>query len=189
MSRPQRCSKIDMTNHTLRETSEKGLGVFAARDIKQGERILHVDLHGFQTYTLAELEHAVEQNPELDGDHVNYVGRGRYVIDNTPASYMNHSCNPNCCFQMESIAVYDVLALRDIAKGEELSHDYTANAIDQFAGQGFWTLECRCGSKDCRGKVTGDFFEMPEDWQARYYPYLPPSIKRKYSGRFRHLKK
>ena len=178
-----------MASYILRETPEKGRAVFAARDIKQREHIFHVDLNGFQKYTLAELERAVAENPELDGDHANYVGRGKYVLEDTSASFMNHSCDPNCYFKMKSIAVYDVYALRDIAEGEELTHDYTANAVDQFAGQGFWVLECQCGSEDCRGKVTGDFFEMPDEWQAKYYPCLPPSIKRKYRHRFRHLKK
>ena len=90
---------------------------------------------------------------------------------------------------MESIGVYDVFALRDIAKGEELSHDYTANAIDQSAGQGLWILECRCGSKGCRGEVTRDFSRMPEHFQSKYDPYLPPSIKTKYRDRSGHLKK
>lgn len=171
----------------LEETSEKGCGLFAARDIRQDEHILHVDLTGLETYTPTELERAVAENPALDGDHVNYVGRGKYVIEYTPASYMNHSCDPSCYVKMSSIAVYDVHALRCITEGEELTHDYTANAVDQFAGQGFWVLECRCGSENCRGRVTGDFFEMPLDWQARYYPYLPPSIKRKYQDRFRRL--
>jgi hypothetical protein len=102
---------------------------------------------------------------------------------------MNHSCDANCVFKMRSISVYDVYALYDIAEGEELTHDYTACSVDQFAGQGFWVLECHCGSPNCRGMVTGDFFEMPENWQARYYPYLPPSIKRKYRDRFCFLGK
>jgi len=176
-----------MASHILKETSEKGFGVFAAKDIKQGEHIFHVDLTGLPRYTWTELERIVEENPELDGDHANYVGRGQYVIEDTPASYMNHSCDPNCYFKMKSIAVYDVYALRDIAGGEELTHDYTATAVDQFDGQVTWALECHCGCENCRGKVTGDFFRLPEEWQATYYPYLPPSIKRKYRDRLRHL--
>jgi len=161
--------------------------VFTAKDIKQGEHIFHVDLNGFKKYTLAELEREVEENPELDGDHANYVGHGKYVIEDTPASYMNHSCNPNCYFNMKSIAVYDVFALRDITEGEELTHDYTACSVDQFARKGFWVLDCHCGSENCRREVRGDFFEMPEEWQAKYYPHLPPSIKRKYRDRFQRL--
>jgi hypothetical protein len=58
-----------MANYILKEISEKGYGVFAAQDIRQREHIFHVDLNGFEKYTLAELERAVEENPELDGDH------------------------------------------------------------------------------------------------------------------------
>jgi SET domain-containing protein len=173
-----------MAMYVLKKTSAKGYGVFAAKDIRQGEHIFHVDLNVFEKYALDELERVVAENPELDGDHANYVGHGKYVIEDTPASYMNHSCAPNCYFQMRSIAVYDVYALRDIARGEELTHDYTATAVDQFAGQGSWVLDCQCGSENCRKRVTGDFFEMPAEWQARYYAYLPPSIKRKYRDRF-----
>ena len=161
--------------------------MFAAKDFKQGERIFHDDLNGFKKYTLAELERVFEENPELK-DRDTYVGRGKFVIENTPAWYMNHSCDPNSYVKMRSMAVYDVYALRDIAKGGELTLDYTASAVDQFAGQVSWVLECRCGSENCRGKVTGDFFEMPEEWQAKYYPYLPSSIKRKYKDRFQRLK-
>jgi hypothetical protein len=60
-----------------------------------------------------------------------------------------------------------------IAEGEEVTHDYTANAVDQFDGQGFWVLECHCGSKNCRGRVTGDFFEMPQEWQYYDHPDEP----------------
>ena len=178
-----------MASYIMKQTSETGFGVFAAEDLKQGEHIFHVDLSGIEKYTLSELESAVEQCPELDGDHANYVGHGKYVIEDTPASYMNHSCEPNCYFKMKTIAVYDVYALRDISEGEELTHDYTANSVDQFAGQGFWVLDCRCGSRSCRGKVNGDFLQMPEEWQVKHYPHLPPSIKRKYRDHFQRLKK
>jgi len=171
------------------ETSEKGFGIFAARRIVQGELIFHVDLNVFESYSLADLERIVAEHPELDGDHTNYAGRGKYVLEDTPASFMNHSCDPNCVFKMQSIAVYDVCALRDILEGEELTHDYTACSIDQFAGQGTWILDCRCGSIKCRRQVRGDFFEMPVEWQSRYYPFLPPSIKRKYKDWFRNIKK
>lgn len=100
---------------------------------------------------------------------------------------MNHSCNLNCFYKMKSIPVKDLFALRDIKAGEELTHDYTATAVDQFAGKGHWVLICRCGSEDCRRQVTGDFLEMPAKWQAKYYPNLPPSIKRRYRERFGNL--
>jgi hypothetical protein len=161
--------------------------VVATRDIRQGDHVFHVDLRSLKRYTLDELESEVRAHPELDGDHANFVGHGKYVIEDTPASYMNHSCDPNRYFKMRSIPVYDVFALRDILKGEELTHDYTATSVDQFAGHGLWVLECRCGSENCRGKVVGDFFTLPEELQQKYYPHLPPSVKRKYRNRFQRL--
>ena len=176
-----------MAIYRIEHTPGKGYGVFAARDIRQGEHIFHVDLRGLKRYTPDELEREVQAHPEIDGDHANYVGNGKYVIEETPASYMNHSCDPNCYFKMQSIAVYDVFALHNILAGEELTHDYAATSVDQFAGKGFWVLECRCGSKNCRGKVTGDFFGLSEELQRKYYPHLPPSTKKKYNDRFREL--
>jgi SET domain-containing protein len=48
----------------IRETEEKGYGLFAARDIKKGEHILRIDLRPLKRYTLQELE----EHEELDGD-------------------------------------------------------------------------------------------------------------------------
>ena len=178
-----------MTNYILKKTSDKGTGVFASRDIRKNELIFQVNLNKFTKYTPEQLEQAVRENPELNGDHANYAGCGKYVIEETPAAYMNHSCDPNCYFKMKSISKYDVCALRDIKRGEELSHDYTACSVDQFDGKETWVLDCHCGSENCRGKVTGDFFKMPKQWQVKYYQYLPPSIRRKYRNKFKFRSK
>ena len=100
---------------------------------------------------------------------------------------MNHSCDPTCYYHMRSIAVKNVYALRDLAAGDELTHDYAATGVDQFAGRSTWVLACQCGTPNCRGQVTADFFTLPIDRQRRYYPYLAPSIKRKYRGLFASL--
>jgi SET domain-containing protein len=168
----------------ITDTLDKGLGVFASRDVKKGEHIFHVDLRGLKKYSVDE----IDENPELEGDHADYVGRGKYVIDHSPASYMNHSCSPNCYVKMRTIAVKDVHALLDIAEGEELTHDYTATSVDQYAGKGSWREECKCGSGDCRGILQGDLFKLAEKLQREYYPNLPPSIRRKHRKRFTRLK-
>lgn len=172
-----------MASYVLQEVREKGTGVFATRNIREGEHLFHVDLTKLRRYSLQE----IADNPDVDGDHSDYVGHGKYVIDHSPASYMNHSCEPNCYCKMKSIGVKDIYSARDVKEGEELTHDYAATSVDQFAGKGFWVLDCACGSPDCRGKVTGDFFELSEELQRRYYPNLPPSIKRKYRDRFHRL--
>jgi SET domain-containing protein len=174
-----------MAKCAVRGTEGKGQGLFATRDIHKGEHILRIDLRPLTRYTLQQLE----DHGELDGDHADYAGRGKYVIDHSAGSYMNHSCDPNCIYDMTSIVVKDVYAARDIRAGEELTHDYTATSVDQFAGHGFWVLDCQCGSEKCRGQVTGDFFELPIDLQRAYYRHLAPSTKRKYRNRFTQLLK
>lgn len=179
-----------MKNFIIKKTKHKGLGLFAARDFMEGEHILHVDLTGLGKFSLEEIPLLVKENPELKKilNHCDYVGHGKYVIDRSPASYMNHSCDPNCYVKCRTIAIRDVYALRDIKKGEELTFDVTATSTDQFDGKEFWKLECKCGSENCRGIVHGDFFKMPKSWQNKYFRNLPPSVKRKYKERFDKLR-
>lgn len=132
-----------MKDYIIKKTKDKGLGVFALRDFKRGEHVFHVDLTKLKRYTVKE----IEGNPGLGGDHSDYVGHGKYVVDHSPASYMNHSCDPNCFVKMKTIAIKDVYALRDIRTGEEMTKDYTATSVDQFAGKGFWEEKCKCAAK------------------------------------------
>ncbi len=82
---------------------------------------------------------------------------------------INHSCDPNVGFRGNVIYV----ALRDIAAGEELFHDYAMERSDDY------TLDCRCGSRLCRGKVTGDDWKLPE-LQRRYGDYFSIYLRRKF---------
>jgi hypothetical protein len=79
----------------------------------------------------------------------------------------NHSCDPNIAVQGQIVFV----ALREIAAGEELTHDWTTTDDAVYA------IECRCGSTACRGIITG------KDWQQK-------DLQRKYRGLFSwHLEK
>lgn len=171
--------------YEIKRSGIQGKGVFATLDIKKNKHLFRLNLDLLPSHSLEE----IENDPKLKviGDHSDFVGDGRYVIDLSPPSYMNHSCNPNCYVRMKSITIKDVYALRDIKKGEELTVDYTLTSVDQFAGKGFWSLDCRCRSVNCRGIVTGDFFKLPKEIQMKYYQNLPPSIIRKYTKRFRDL--
>ena len=75
--------------------------------------------------------------------------------------FINHSCDPNVGFRGQVVYV----AMRDIAAGEELCHDYAMERSDHY------TLDCHCGSSLCRGKVTGDDWKLPE-LQQRYGKYF-----------------
>ena len=78
-----------------------------------------------------------------------------------PAGAANHSCDPNLWWSGD-----DLVALRDIAAGEELTYDYATGGL--AAGT---LLRCNCGSTRCRGLIEAD------DWRI-------PQLQRRYAGHF-----
>lgn len=169
----------------IKKSNIQGKGLLTTRDIKKGTHILHVNLTKLKTYTFAEIKAS-----GIDSEHWDYVGRGKYVLDNSPAAYLNHSCDPNCVVKMKTIAVKNVYAERDIMKNEELTVDYTLTAVDRFGRKDDdgWGAECNCGSMNCRKIRSGNFFKLSKKRQLKYYKYLPPSIRRKYRNKFKTLK-
>ena len=67
--------------------------------------------------------------------------------DNDPAGWapQNHSCNPNTAYDG-----LNVIATREITKGEELTLDY-ASFLDEYMEP----FNCQCGSPNCCGLITG----------------------------------
>ena len=59
--------------------------------------------------------------------------------------YINHSCAPNTFIRCTPSRA-EFYALRDIARGEELTVDYIDSHHDG-------RLPCRCGAKGCRGFI------------------------------------
>jgi hypothetical protein len=82
--------------------------------------------------------------------------------------YTNHSCDPNLAIQGQIVLV----AMRDIAPGEELTIDWATT------DDGDYTLHCRCGSPRCRGTVTGKDWMRPE-LQERYRGWFCWFLQRK----------
>lgn len=78
----------------------------------------------------------------------------RYDIDghvpHNLAKYINHSCSPNC--EVENIRGHIwIIALRDIAKGEELFYNYGYDDME-----GFKDHPCSCGSTRCAGYILAE---------------------------------
>jgi len=85
------------------------------------------------------------------GSEVTYLygmDDGKTVIDGFGmAAFVNHSCQPNCETDQIGDHVW-IIALRDIAAGEELTYDY--NIYDAEPGE---DSPCRCGAESCRGTM------------------------------------
>ena len=74
---------------------------------------------------------------------------------------------------MGLIGQISVVALRDIYPGEEVCFDYAMSdsvPYDEFT--------CACGELNCRGRVTGNDWMLP-DLQARYAGYFSPYLQRR----------
>ncbi len=102
-------------------------------------------------------------------DHVMEIGEDEvFLASGDLDDYVNHSCEPNCRLQFEPDGRVFLVAMRDIAPGEDLSFDYatttTRAGIAAFPG---WRFQCRCGAAGCRGEV-GCAEDLPLE-RLRYY--------------------
>src|SRR5690606_5763599 len=103
-----------------------GNGVFAARTIPEGTKIFQ---YAGKRLTPEEADALHPTNPD-DPFHTFFfaISSGK-IIDGgqrgNDARWINHSCAPNCEAQENDTGtrVY-VVALRDLAEGEELFYDY-----------------------------------------------------------------
>lgn len=66
-----------------------------------------------------------------------------------------------------------LLALRDIKAGEELTYDY---ALMESSPE--YRIRCLCGSKECRGFLTGNDWRIPA-LQKKYKGFFEPYLQKK----------
>lgn len=130
--------------------SPHGRGVFAARPITIGERILEF------TGPLVDFDGAMAKG-ETHCNVLQITDR-TYIDLQEPGVLVNHACDPNCCVRNDRF----LAALRNIDAGDELTFDYSTTM-----GDASWVMECSCGNPKCRGAV-GDFETLPGDVQEYY---------------------
>jgi SET domain-containing protein len=138
----------------VRRSRIQGRGVFATRDIAEGERIIE--------YTGILISH--EEADALCDDEgmrrhhtVLFAVDDRYVIDGArggnEARFINHSCDPNCESIIVKRRVY-IHALRDVGAGEELLYDYWYVTDETYTIEDLRRIyPCRCRAPNCRGTL------------------------------------
>ena len=139
MKRDARLPKI-----VRRRSKVHGFGVFAAERIRKDARI--IDYAGELIRNDAECE-AREARYLADGCtwifRVNRAWSRDANVGGNIARFINHSCTPNCYFEVVDKTIW-IRAARAIRRGEELTYDYS---ID-----GERTIPCRC-RPGCRNKI------------------------------------
>ncbi len=83
--------------------------------------------------------------------------------------YSNHSCDANLGMRGSIMFV----AIRPIAAGEELTHDWCVTDDDTYR------VECQCGSPKCRRIVTGKDWQRA-DLQQQYRGYFSSYLAAKF---------
>jgi len=146
-----------------------GKGVFANKNFKKGDIIIHVDYRKSKDIVKKEY---IPKLSLRDGDHLCYLGRRKYVIDYSPFAMVNHSCNPNSYVRYRNMKIRYLVSLREIKKGEEVVCDYV---IDTF---GDLEIKCHCWSKNCRKIIYTNYFKLPKNLQEKYWRYVPRWKKR-----------
>ena len=144
----------------VRASPIHGRGLFATGEFEPGEIVCVKGGHIFTREKLAEVAPILGPAEIQIADDL-YIGPLDPAEREGAMIFSNHSCDPNIAVQGQIVFV----ALRSIAAGEELTHDWATTDDDDY------TLECHCGSSACRGIVTG------KDWQK-------PELQHKYRGFF-----
>lgn len=141
--------------HLVKASTLHGKGVFALRDIPAGTRILQ---YAGRRLTSEQADALHPVNPD-DPFHTFFfaLSSGK-IIDGgqrgNDSRWINHCCEPNCEGHENSdgTRVY-IVAMRDIAAGEELLYDYGLVIDEDITAELKQNYRCLCGVPSCRGTM------------------------------------
>lgn len=144
--------------YKVRQSRIHGRGVFAARKIRKGTRVIE---YLGERVSHAEADRRYEDKARDDNHTFLFVVDRRTVIDagvdGNEARWINHSCDPNCESQITRGRVW-IVSLRKIKAGEELTYDY------YYDYDHYHEHPCRCGAEDCAGFIV----KAPQRWRVRH---------------------
>ena len=128
---------------------------------------------------------SAEELDELPLDvrrHTVQVEERLYLASHGPdeaPDFINHSCEPSAGLDWQVA----IVALHRIQSGDEVTIDYA-----MCDGSPYDEFDCACGSRLCRGRVTGDDWRIPMLWEryaGHFSPYLERRIRAFKRRRFR----
>jgi SET domain-containing protein len=149
----------------VKNTPKYGNGVFAKKNIKKDTLLI---VFGGYVLTREEEEKLPIEIRDIaitiDKNLVLGVIKKEQL---TNTDFVNHSCEPNAGIRGQ----ISLVAMKDIKKGEEITFDY-GTVLYRAKGAPKYELNCLCGSKNCRGKITQSDWMLPE-LQKKYTKYFP----------------
>ena len=154
--------KVEMKNSSI-----DGVGIFckSGESFKQNEVVIikgGYELHRSQMAAAKVIDSYLPIGDDL------FLAAKTEEEEECVKVFINHSCNPNVGMLNERTFV----AMRPIKSGEELTIDYA------FVDNEDYSFTCKCGSPNCRGKITGYDWKI-EELQKKYYKYFSPYLQSK----------
>jgi uncharacterized protein len=126
----------------VRSSDIHAAGCYTTRPLRKGQRVCEYD-GPRMSKAIADERYADRCVTYLFG-----FGEGDMVIDGFGAAmFMNHCCEPNCETEEDEDNRIFVVALRNIAAGEELVYEYNLWDSDDVE------QDCYCGKPKCRGTM------------------------------------
>ncbi len=145
MARYQRRQK----KYVMKGNSIAGYGIYATQNIRAGEILFKLEEAAQRIVTRRYVEeHWNEKEKEVFRQYAYPLSKEVFVLwDDNPSTWapQNHSCDPNC--EYEGL---NVIASRNISKGEELTLNYAG-----FLDENMEPFECHCGAVHCARWITG----------------------------------
>lgn len=139
--------------YIVRRSTIHGRGVFAARRIPKGTRVIE---YKGQRVTHEEVDRRYADVDERDNHTFLFEVDDEWVIDagvrGNAARWINHGCRPNCEAVEEEGRIY-IEATREIRPGEELTYDYNITLEERHTPRMKQIWVCLCGARRCRGTM------------------------------------
>ncbi len=138
-----------------------GPGLFAAETLEEGTVVERLEgpLVPYSKIPEEDLRNAFE------------VDDGRWVLPQSAARHINHSCDANCYISTN----LDVITQRSVPKGAELTIMYNEITLEKYMKAGAvlppWDqrrgFTCRCGAANCLGRIDRYTVPAPLDPNSR----------------------
>jgi SET domain-containing protein len=155
-------------NTEVRPSSIHGKGLFASAPIAKDEIVAVKGGHIVTRARWRELSKRLGP-AEIQIDDELFIAPVTSEEREGSMLYSNHSCDANIGMRGEITFV----AMRNIAAGEELTHDWATTDDDDYS------VECQCGASRCRKTLSGKDWQLPElqQWYRGYFStYLAKKI-------------
>jgi SET domain-containing protein len=140
--------------YVVRNSAIHGRGVFAARPIEKGTRVIEYKGERVSWKNALKRPDSDPDNPfhtfffSLDDGRVIDAGVG-----GNAARWINHSCAPNCETKEDDEGRVFIYARKNIEPGDELTYDYSLTVDGRLTKEERARFACHCGKKQCRGTM------------------------------------